>query len=258
MGMSLSVADWMTLVQLIYRMNCIEDSADYPRQVLELLRLMVDYSAAVFCRVEQQGYSLAVKGFEAAGVPDEDRVGLQSQLSSCAFLNGLCIDSSGPVTRGPVLSHFGAPDAGSARHIPESLQHALSMVLYHKESLLGYVVLWREPERPEFGTRDVCVLSTIRSHIALQLHKLTRQGEGADGRQRLGQALLRYQLSKREVEVLYHLVQGQSDSQVCEALFISASTFKKHLNHIYEKLQVGSRVQLLKRIEAETGGTNNS
>ncbi len=47
-------------------------------------------------------------------------------------------------------------------------------------------------------------------------------------------------LSKREKEVLQWLKKGLSVRQIGEQLFISDKTVRKHLEHIYEKLQVHS------------------
>ena len=47
-------------------------------------------------------------------------------------------------------------------------------------------------------------------------------------------------LSKRELEVLIWLKKGMSVRQIGEQLFISDRTVRKHLEHIYEKLQVHS------------------
>ncbi|MBR9775047.1 MAG: response regulator transcription factor [Cytophagales bacterium] len=47
-------------------------------------------------------------------------------------------------------------------------------------------------------------------------------------------------LSKRELEVLIWLKKGMSVRQIGEQLFISDKTVRKHLEHIYEKLQVHS------------------
>jgi len=47
-------------------------------------------------------------------------------------------------------------------------------------------------------------------------------------------------LSKREQEVLQWLKKGMSVRQIGEQLFISDKTVRKHLEHIYEKLQVHS------------------
>ncbi|WP_427868573.1 response regulator [Leucobacter luti] len=48
-------------------------------------------------------------------------------------------------------------------------------------------------------------------------------------------------LSAREIEVLALVAEGETNSGIARALFISDATVKSHLVHIYEKLGVSSR-----------------
>jgi DNA-binding NarL/FixJ family response regulator len=50
-------------------------------------------------------------------------------------------------------------------------------------------------------------------------------------------------LSPREQEVLSYIVQGLSDRDVAQALFISVRTVQAHLSHVYTKLGVHSRTE---------------
>jgi DNA-binding NarL/FixJ family response regulator len=50
-------------------------------------------------------------------------------------------------------------------------------------------------------------------------------------------------LSKREHEVYELLAQGRSNREIAKTLFISESTTKVHVRHIFEKLKVHSRAQ---------------
>ncbi|MCB9085063.1 MAG: helix-turn-helix transcriptional regulator [Bdellovibrionaceae bacterium] len=45
----------------------------------------------------------------------------------------------------------------------------------------------------------------------------------------------KFELSKREMEVAELVVQGLTNKEIAEKLFISASTLKTHLNNIYRK-----------------------
>jgi DNA-binding NarL/FixJ family response regulator len=54
-------------------------------------------------------------------------------------------------------------------------------------------------------------------------------------------------LTARETEVLRELEQGVSNREIAERLFVSESTVKAHLRHIYEKLGVKGRTELLAR-----------
>jgi DNA-binding NarL/FixJ family response regulator len=50
-------------------------------------------------------------------------------------------------------------------------------------------------------------------------------------------------LSRREREVYELLVQGRSNREIARTLFISESTVKVHVRHIYEKFGVRTRVE---------------
>ncbi|MEU6783594.1 LuxR C-terminal-related transcriptional regulator [Nonomuraea sp. NPDC051941] len=49
-------------------------------------------------------------------------------------------------------------------------------------------------------------------------------------------------LSKREAEVMDLIATGQSNGQIAQRLFLSEKTVKNHVNRIYAKLGVDSRV----------------
>ena len=52
-----------------------------------------------------------------------------------------------------------------------------------------------------------------------------------------------YQLTTREKEILHSLVEGLSYKKLAEKYFISISTVRTHIRHIYEKLHVNSKAQ---------------
>jgi DNA-binding NarL/FixJ family response regulator len=54
-----------------------------------------------------------------------------------------------------------------------------------------------------------------------------------------------YQLSDREMEILKEMVTGKNYKAIGEKLFISPLTVRKHVAHIYEKLHVNTRAQII-------------
>jgi DNA-binding NarL/FixJ family response regulator len=52
-----------------------------------------------------------------------------------------------------------------------------------------------------------------------------------------------YQLTTRENEILHSLIDGLSYKKLAEKYFISVSTIRTHIRHIYEKLHVNSKSQ---------------
>lgn len=55
------------------------------------------------------------------------------------------------------------------------------------------------------------------------------------------------ELSRRENEILDHMAGGLRYKEIAEKLFISTETVRTHIRNIYEKLQVNSRVEALKK-----------
>jgi DNA-binding CsgD family transcriptional regulator len=50
-------------------------------------------------------------------------------------------------------------------------------------------------------------------------------------------------LTRREIEVLAWVAAGKTNAETAELLSIAPGTVKKHLDHIYEKLGVGTRTE---------------
>lgn len=75
-------------------------------------------------------------------------------------------------------------------------------------------------------------------------------------------------LSSREWEVVEQLLEGKSNKQIAATLHITVRTVEFHLNNVYNKLQVGSRTELILKLRqstvvnqgelAENGGAPNS
>lgn len=60
-------------------------------------------------------------------------------------------------------------------------------------------------------------------------------------------------LSKREVEILQEVATGKSYKQIAADIFVSVSTVKTHINHIYKKLQVTNKIEALNRLKEHQG-----
>ncbi|MBO3748263.1 response regulator transcription factor [Streptosporangiaceae bacterium NEAU-GS5] len=54
-------------------------------------------------------------------------------------------------------------------------------------------------------------------------------------------------LSKRETEVMELIATGHSNGEIAQRLFLSEKTVKNHVNRIYSKLGVDSRVTAIGR-----------
>ena len=64
---------------------------------------------------------------------------------------------------------------------------------------------------------------------------------------RTNASLSEFKLSIREIEILDLLAKGLRLKEIADKLFITLNTVRTHIRHIYEKLQVQSRVEALNK-----------
>lgn len=252
MSLFLASSDWMILLQLIFRLHSVAEEGQVPDRSLELLNLVTPYRAGVFCRAKPHGTGISITGMWANGIPEEELPALGRLLATNGFILGVCLNPSGPVMRGPGQTQFDAGQTSEAlrRYVPQDMHKAVTFALYSGSQLFGFVLLWRGEQDERFNQRDVCALAYMKDHIALKLDNLTPAPSGEEGvRRRLAAAVAEKNLTNRELEVLYFTYLGLDEGEACQSLGISSSTYKKHLNHIYTKIGVNSKVKLIKFVE---------
>ena len=68
-----------------------------------------------------------------------------------------------------------------------------------------------------------------------------------------------HQLTSREKEILYALVDGLSYKKIAEKYFVSIHTVRSHISNIYEKLHVNSKSQAVAKVlQPQQGSINKS
>jgi len=93
--------------------------------------------------------------------------------------------------------------------------------------------------------------------IFLRQFVLQQQREGsasAIGSADLDSITSRYGISKRECTVLVLVLEGKSNGEIAEQLFISQNTVRNHIFNIYGKLQVRNRIQLKRLCDGQVPG----
>lgn len=95
--------------------------------------------------------------------------------------------------------------------------------------------------------KSLCAsLESRRQYISktMQINEIEEPKTSLNSLQKLNQSLIE-SLSSRELEVLQKVNQGERNQQIAESLSLSVSTIKRHLQNIYQKLQVNSRTEAI-------------
>jgi DNA-binding CsgD family transcriptional regulator len=133
------------------------------------------------------------------------------------------------------------------------LYYSAGIDIHFKEQLLGTISLFREEKDGDFNLNDLLYLELIRKYCSSQLFKILKinqlQNEKRlDNEKSFKVECDKYTITNRERDVLKLVLVGKSNNQIAEELYISINTVKKHLSHIYRKMNVKSRTELTARI----------
>ncbi|MEE8885368.1 MAG: LuxR C-terminal-related transcriptional regulator [Eubacteriales bacterium] len=130
----------------------------------------------------------------------------------------------------------------SKRDIYDTLQ---SNIIYEGKCL-GVMTLYRTRAEGAFTDEDVLLMDMIHTHLRRIFKKATDSQNTDQESQRVKKLAIQYLLSTRETEILGLLLTGKPDSEITEQLSISTGTLKKHMQHIYRKMGISSRWELLR------------
>lgn len=108
---------------------------------------------------------------------------------------------------------------------------------------------------PAYGFGFIIILFAIHLvpifFLSLYLDKnFVDPDEKQDFDKSLADFIEKYQISKRESEIVQLICRGNSNQDISDSLFISLQTVKDHIHHIYLKTGVKNRVQLTNLIRA--------
>lgn len=104
----------------------------------------------------------------------------------------------------------------------------------------GYLLKDTAPDELQKGiTETLSGGAAMNASIAMRTLKLLRNPEAISNLQEREEI----SLSSREIDVLEQLGKGLSYTKIAENLFLSPSTVRKHIENIYKKLQVHSKIE---------------
>ncbi len=110
-----------------------------------------------------------------------------------------------------------------------------------KEGAQGYILKQDSPERLLKSIQacvdgEILLSNQIYSKVVDRIRKV--------GPPESAQSIILSTLTDREIEITRLIVQGKSNPEIAQTLFISESTVKNHISNILHKLEMKDRVEL--------------
>lgn len=144
-------------------------------------------------------------------------------------------------------------------NFPQAFEHLNSMLIYGINDLRGsdhclYVFF---SEEKTFKVQD-SVMGLIMPHVDTAIRRIQHleQIAVAESSKEVVNNTKEYlnyvsKLSARELEIVYWVRQGKTNTQMANILFISQNTVKTHLKNIFEKLEVTKRAEAIGKLSME-------
>ena len=225
----------------VYRINATEDVDAYARTAQLLLCGIIECKQEIFTVIDEvDGVSQTgatyqwgakaryLKEFKERGY---ELAAMQLKPSSCATRDS------------DVMTDQERLESRLYQEIyePQGVFYVLRITLIWREKMIGQFAFFKEREAGDFSDRDLEIGALFAPHLALKLGQLKDAASAVSSGIRLKDA---HGLTSREAEVVSLVVDGLSDEEIAEKLFISDSTVKKHLYNAYAKIGVSNRLQL--------------
>lgn len=241
--------DWTVINNILLEIYSMDDVKDIAAKFLKLIRVLVPYSQGYFIIFdEDQEIDVANSAFE--GVSEEVKkqyIETFYDLDYVKYMFGF--------TKTVAFKDTDIMDDELREKTefyqdflrPWNIPYAGGILLVKEERSLGVLNLFRSEELGDLKEKDIRVLDILKDHLTNILYSTSQESSAVDGRKSVSvEEMERYNLSKREKEIMELLLEGYTNIEISEKLFISASTVKKHVYNIFTKMGINSRMQLMK------------
>lgn len=244
---TLETNDWVILNSIIYKIYTTEEPRTMREQLLEQMKLVLDFDSADFYLASQDG-----KKRLAAPVMyncEDDRAAVYEESG---YSRGIMHSGKSLVYRETdIISDEKRVDSEYYKkvYLPNNWHYSLQVILGRNKEFLGMITFYRTIGKDNFQYDDIFLLDMLKDHLAYRLWRDRREQGNVLEKLTVSQAVEVYGLTKREHTILKMLMQGKDNAHLCEELSISVNTLKKHILNIYRKLGIRNRVQMFKMIK---------
>lgn len=128
--------------------------------------------------------------------------------------------------------------------LANNLPHVAGLSIVMDKKFLGALTLYKTERAGDFTKQDLFILDFLKPHLETRLAE--DDSRTGNNKKNISYHLKsNYHMTSREMEILGLIFGGKSNEEIAAELMISESTVKKHVSHIYEKLELSRRSQLI-------------
>lgn len=242
---TLETNDWILLNSIIYKIYTMEDIDLMREKVLEEIKMLIDFDSADFYLADGD------KGLKSPILYncDED---LSATYDKIDYSRGILYSGKSLIYRETdIISDETRVTTEYYKKVykPNNWHYSLQMILARNKEFVGVVTLYRTIGKDNFHYDDIFILDQLKDHMAFRLYKYKKDKDDNVDKITVSEAVVKYNLTRRENTILRKLLAGKENLDICNELAITENTLKKHILNIYRKLGINNRVQLFKMIK---------
>lgn len=231
--------DWLLFNNIIYKIYTTDEFNDMRMNIIEDLKMLMDFDAADFFLVNDRNVLCDGIGIDS---DLEKSINYSSDIMSsgkCMVYRETDINDDSQRTKSKFYR---------ALYMPNRWHYSIHMMLAYNKKVLGIINFYRTIGKDNFNYDDIFILDMLKEHIAYRLYTEKVKNEGISSKISIRTAVEKFKLTKREETILRELLDGKDNGEICGKLVISSNTLKKHILNIYRKLGINNRVQMFKMI----------
>lgn len=243
----LETNDWIMLNSIIYKIYTMENFDQMRLELMEDLAMLLDFDSADFY--------LAAGGSEQlldAPVMYHCKEDMSQVYETLDYSRGIMLSGKPLIYRETdIMSDETRVNTDYYKKVyqPNNWHYSLQMIIAKDNRFLGVITFYRVKGKENFQYDDIFILDMLKDHLAYRLEQHADTNRNVEEKLTISEAVLKYDLTRREKTILQMLMSGRENAAICDELAISANTLKKHILNIYRKLGIKNRVQLFKLVK---------
>lgn len=242
--------EWIFLNEIIHMIYDTRNLNEMRANVLELLSVLIPNSSASF-------YLANTTGHEDKLLSDPVVLNMEQRDVTNYLDFGEKLDYTIPIYQNARPIAYKETDLFDDRFrentefyhefLAHGLEFPMALCIANDGICYGALSLFRSKRMGDFTDRDIFLMNQLRRHLVTKI-RIEYDKKKIDYGNRIDDIKSEYLLTTRECEIVNFILEGMSNEEICQKLFIEEGTVKKHVHNIYYKLNVKNRIQLLKML----------
>lgn len=239
---NIEISDWLVINNIIYKIYSTEDFEEMRKNFLDQLTMIINFDSADFFLAAPDG-----KHELSNPIMYNCEIDMAAQYDEIDYSRGIMYGGKSMVYRETdIISDESRITSEYYKQVykPNNWHYSMQMILARDKKFLGVITLYRTIGKENFQYDDVFLLDMLKDHLSYRVFSEKEKLNVVSNKVSIKDAADRYQLTRRETEIVALLLKGLENDGICDLLSISVNTLKKHILNIYRKLDINNRVQL--------------